>query len=206
MSTLIQITPQTGSSGIVINPVKMQSGNWYIAGNQQFIPPPTNILNNTASLGLGTVQALPYNCLETVTINGLQMRGTQLAGTFVKIVIYANDPVTNLPTTLLYQTAGLDQSGTFGFRTVALGTPFTMTAGNTYWFGLCASTAHTVTGYPQNGHNLPVIGGNQFDSAFYEYVGVTTFTQSYNTVPATIAGATSYTFGNSIPFIRFKKQ
>jgi len=194
------------SAANIYYPTSMKVGEWYMIGNPHFIPPSNNILNNSNTLSAGVISFTPYYCLEDVTIDAIQFRGAQAAGTSTKLVVYENSPANLEPTNLLVETAGLTNAAAFGFRTAVLTRALSLTAGNTYWFGVCHSATHTTTVYPYNGHNLPIIKGNTWDFTLYEHTGRNTYTNSYNSIPASLAGFTTHTFANNCPFIRFRKS
>jgi hypothetical protein len=194
------------STANIYYPARMITGEWYMVGNPHFIPPSNNILNNSNTLSAGVISFTPYYCLEDVTIDAIQFRGAQAAGTSTKLVVYENSPANLEPTNLLVETAGLTNAAAFGFRTAVLTRALSLTAGNTYWFGVCHSATHTTTVYPYNGHNLPIIKGNTWDFTLYEHTGRNTYTNSYNSIPSSLAGLTTHTFANNCPFIRFRKS
>ncbi len=70
---------------------------------------------------------------------------TAVAASNAKVVIYASDPVTGWPTTLLGETGDIS-CATIGARTAAL--PLTLTGGVLYWLGVRTSSNQTLATAP----------------------------------------------------------
>jgi len=189
-----------GGGGVSI---KLRSQNWYLAGNPWFIPPSSNILNNSTAFNSGQIYFVPYFCLETVVVDQLQLRSSGATGGESKLAIYANDVNTQVPTSLIVSSAEFANTS-FGYKSISI-TPTTLTEGNIYWFGVVGNMNMSYTTYPSNGHNLMVLQ-NQYNFAYYEYTGYQTYFSSYPTLLTPVNDYLASTMGNRTPFIRFRKQ
>lgn len=203
----VTISSTGGSSSPAFSPAPMVSGEWYLIGNPWRIPTSGNILNNWSTYSAGYLYFTPYYCLADVTIDAVQFRGYVSETVYVKMAVYEGDPDRMIPTNLLMQTGPTLPSPTWGMQSIILNDGLTLTAGNTYWFGLCTSGELSITSYPYYGHNLPIIKGNTWDFAIYEQVGWQTVADVYSEIPTDISGVSgTYSFANNCPIIRFRKQ
>lgn len=203
----VTISSLSGTAPATFSPAPMSSGEWYLIGNPWRIPTGGNILNNWTTYTEGCAYFTPYYCLEDVTIDAIQFRGYVSETVYVKMMIYEGDPTKMSPTTLLAQTGPTLPSPIWGMQSILLDSGLSLTAGNTYWFGVCTSGELSITSYPYYGHNLPIIKGNSWDFAIYEHVGWQTAASVYSEIPSDISGTPgTYSFPNQCPIIRFRKQ
>lgn len=203
----VTISSLNGSLPATFSPAPMAAGEWYLIGNPWRIPTSGNLLNNWTTYSAGYAYFTPYYCLEDVTIDAIQFRGYVSETAYVKMMIYEGDPSRMVPTTLLAQTGPTLPSPTWGMQSILLDSGLTLTAGNTYWFGVCTSSELSITSYPYYGHNLPIIKGNSWDFAIYEHVGWQTVSNVYSEIPLDMSGVSgTYSFANYCPMIRFRKQ
>ena len=125
--------------------------------------------------------ALPFIPAQTFTSSNLYInaRGTPVAGSRVKILIYSD--VNGLPTTKLYESTDLDTS-TIGIKTVT--TSFTFNAGETYWLTLWSNLNPNLTACSSTSL-IPIKTTGV--SPVTGYTGVATYGTAPTTFPSVIA-------------------
>jgi hypothetical protein len=137
-----------------------------------------------------TIYLSPFIPANTLTVLNLQINVTVPAvGGLARILVYSD--LNGVPSSkLLESILNLDCSTT-GAKTSTPPTPFTFTAGTTYWLGLYSSAAVTLSTISNN--NLIPLSSSAFNSS----ICVLTATATFPTAPSTL-GTASGLPGNSM--------
>ena len=135
MSTQINLSKAASGSHVLTKPVSGRTYSVRIDSNAA-----TSSLATTANF----IYLSPFIPANTLTVLNLQINVViAFAAANAKILVYSD--VAGVPTTkLLESSLNLDCSTT-GVKTSTPATPFTFTAGTTYWLGLYSSAVVTIS-------------------------------------------------------------
>jgi hypothetical protein len=130
----------------------------------------------------------PFVPANTLTVSNLQINVTTLTvGGNARILVYSD--VAGVPTTkLLESSLNLDCS-TIGTKTSTPATPFTFTAGTTYWLGLYSNLAVTLSAV--NPTQLIPISTSLFTGGFSTMIAAATFGSAPTTLSTAILNTAS---------------
>lgn len=153
---------------------------------------PNGASNGTASVPANLILIMPFKPAQTFTTSNIFINVSVLGiGVNARILLYSHSATNGLPDTKIYESANLDCSTT-GVKTAT--TSQTFTAGTTYWLGVHASGAVTLTGVVVA--SLTQIG---MDSSTNQYTAISR-TVTFGSAPSTW-GSTGTQISASFPRI-----
>lgn len=203
------IKAATTSSGASLSRPEYTSGYWYPGFNAT--------TTNSTNYGVGSQYFVPIIVDRPITITNLGMRVTTAgSNTDVAMALYASDPTTGSPTTIITSaTATINVSSTGG-KDFTLNTPVTLSPGTIYYGSFIVSatvgtsptfTAYSITG-AHNAYNT-LKGSTALTNALsttgscgWVATGANFANGPSSTIPNNILNA----YGATMPTIGFKVQ
>lgn len=140
MGTFISYNnPSTGSGASNGTHTPFELGSGKIYSNI-----PIGASNTVASVSANLILIMPFKPAQTFTTSNIFINVSTLgAGVDARILLYSHSVTNGLPDKKIYESTNLDCSTT-GVKTAT--TSQTFTAGTTYWLGVHANGAVTLTG------------------------------------------------------------